>query len=109
MSHPFGFVANIDWSNWTWLRTPGRRRGWAKPLLLVLLVAVCFLVCCPDANAGPGGQIVKQALSTKYGKIGGAIVGGLLLIACILLLPLIVYVKFKEAIGIRRTKKDLAF
>jgi hypothetical protein len=77
-------------------------------LLLVVLVAVCFLVYCPEADAGPGGQFVKQALSSKFGKVGGLIVGGLLLIAVVLLLPLMLYIKYKESAGIRRTKKDLA-
>lgn len=98
MSNLFDSVAKIIW----------RRRGWVKPLLLVVLVAVCFLIDCPEADAGPGGHFVKQALSSKFGKIGGIIVGGLLLLAFILLLPLILYIKYKESAGIRRTKKDLA-
>jgi hypothetical protein len=76
-------------------------------LVLLVLVAVCFLVFCPEADAAPGGQFVKQALSTKFGKIGGLIVGGLFLLAAIILLPLILYVYFAERAGIRKTKSDL--
>ncbi len=82
-----------------------RRRGWVKLILMIVLIAVCIFVVCPEADAAPGGQFVKLALKSKF---GGIIVGGLMLIACILLLPLILYVQYKEAAGIRKTKSDLA-
>ena len=88
--------------------TTFRRRGWVKLILMIVLVAVCIFVVCPEADAAPGGQFVKQALKSKFGRIGGIIVGGLMLIACILLFPLILYVQYKEAAGIRKTNNDLA-
>ena len=90
------------------VETSSHRRGWINLTLLIVLVAVCFFACCPEAEAAPGGQFVKQMLSSKYGRIGGIIVGGLLFVAFILLLPLILYVKYKESAGIRKTKRDLA-
>ena len=85
-----------------------QHRRWVKLILMIVLVAVCIIVISPEADAAPGGQFVKQALKTKFGRIGGIIVGGLLLVACILLLPLILYVQYKKSAGIRKTKSDLA-
>ena len=85
-----------------------RRHRWVKLILMIVLVAVCIFIICPEADAAPGGQFVKQALKSKYGRIGGLIVGGLMLIAFILFLPLILYVQYKEWAGIRKTKSDLA-
>ena len=85
-----------------------QRRGWVNVILMIVLVAVCIFVVCPEADAAPGGQFVKQALKSKYGRIGGIIVGGLMLIAFVLFLPLILYVQYKEWAGIRKTKSDLA-
>ncbi len=85
-----------------------RCRGWVKLVLMLVLIAVCIFVICPEADAAPGGQFVKQALKSKFGRIGGIIVGGLMLIACILLSPLILYVHYKKSAGIRKTKGDLA-
>lgn len=81
---------------------------WVNALLFVALIGVCLFAFCNEADAGPGGQFVKQALSTKFGRIGGMVVGGLLLLATLILLPLIIYVKIREVAGIRRTKADLA-
>jgi hypothetical protein len=81
---------------------------WVRFLLLLCLVGVCLFVFCQEADAGIGGQFVKKSLSTKFGRIGGIIVGGLTLLAAIILLPLILYVKIREWSGIRKTKQDLA-
>jgi hypothetical protein len=72
--------------------------------VLTVLVVYCFFVSCSEANAGPGGQFVKLLFGTKLGWI----LGGLLLLASILLAPLLIYAELALAAGIRRTKKDLA-
>jgi hypothetical protein len=81
---------------------------WVNAFLFVAIIGVCFFAFCNEADAAPGGQFVKQALSTKFGRIGGMFVGGLILLAALILFPLILYVKIREAAGIRRTKADLA-
>lgn len=83
-------------------------RVWLQKTLAVVLICACIFACCETAEAGPGGQFVKQALSTKFGRIGGLVVGGLLLIAAIILFPLIAYAYLAERAGIRHTKRDLA-
>lgn len=85
-----------------------RRGAWVKPCLMVGLIAISFFAFCLEADAAPGGQFVKQALKTKYGKIGAIIVGCLLLGLVILLLPLLIYAKWAKSSGIRKTKADLA-
>ncbi|MBS0206484.1 MAG: hypothetical protein JSS49_26650 [Planctomycetes bacterium] len=85
-----------------------RRAAWVKPALVAGLVAICFFAFCLEADAAPGGQFVKQALSSKYGRIGALIVGCLLLLLVILLLPLFLYAMYAESSGIRKTKADLA-
>lgn len=85
-----------------------RRTGWVKPFVVAGLVSIFFFALSLEADAAPGGQFVKQALSTKYGKIGAVIVGCLLLGLVILLLPLFIYALYAESSGIRKTKADLA-
>lgn len=80
---------------------------WVRFVLLVCLVGMCLFVFCQEADAGIGGQFARKALSTKFGRIGGLVVGGLMLLAAIILLPLILYVKLREWSGIRKTKRDL--
>lgn len=77
-------------------------------MLVVAFVAICCLTFCQEADAGPGGQFVKQLLSSKFGAIGAVIVGGGLLVLGILLAPLLIYAWYAEAAGIRKTKTDLA-
>lgn len=85
----------------------GRRGAWVKPLFMTGLVSICFFAFSLEANAGPGGQFVKQALKSRFGQIGAIIVGCLFLGLVILLLPLIMYAKYAESRGIRKTKADL--
>ena len=76
-------------------------------LLMGLAVSLVFLIFSEDAVAGPGGQFVKKALSSKFGRWGALLIGGLLLIAFIIFLPLILYIAWKERRGIKRTQNDL--
>src|ERR1700749_3973493 len=86
-----------------------RRAAWSKPLLLMSLMAICLFTFCQEAEAGPGGQFAKQLFSSKFGRIGGLIVGGLLLILVVLLSPLFIYVWYAKKSGIRKTKEDLTY
>ncbi len=86
----------------------GRRAAWVNPLIMAGLVAICFFAFSLEADAGPGGQFVKQALKSRFGKIGAIIVGCLFLGLIILLLPLLIYATYAKSSGIRKTKADLA-
>lgn len=86
----------------------GRRAEWVRPLFVAGLASICFFAFSLEADAGPGGQFVKQALKSRFGQIGALIVGSLLLVLVILLLPLFIYAKYAESSGIRKTKADLA-
>src|SRR6187402_1205065 len=73
-------------------------------LVRVLLVAALFsLLAVLDADvawAGPGGVFVKAAAKSTLGKIVFGILG-------VLFLPLIIWVFAAQALGVRRTRKEL--
>lgn len=68
-------------------------------LLTLLVIAVLFMV--EPAYAGPGGYIAKGLFKTFWGKI---LLGAL----TIILLPFILYVKFREYFAVRKNKKILS-
>jgi hypothetical protein len=73
-------------------------------MVRVLLVAALFsLLAVLDADvawAGPGGVFVKAAAKSTLGKIVFGILG-------VLFLPLIIWVLGAQALGVRRTRKEL--
>lgn len=72
-----------------------------KPNTILILVLLLFAITVPDyALAGPGGYIAKGLFKTWYGKI-------FLVLISIILLPLIVYIRSREYLGIRKNKKQL--
>ncbi len=70
-------------------------------LLIFLLIFIAIFLIVDPALAGPGGYIAKGLFKTWWGKL-------LLVAISIVLLPLIIYVKMREAIAIRKNKKTLA-
>lgn len=62
---------------------------------------ILFLLPGEAAWAGPGGEIVELAFKTWWGRI-------IVLVLAVVLLPLILYVFVRQALGVRSTKKDLA-
>jgi len=78
---------NIRNSCWSWL-----------PLFLGALFLLVFSI--PEAQAGPGGEVIELVFKTKIGRI-------LFGIAAVILLPLFLYIFIREKIGIKRTKQDL--
>lgn len=72
-------------------------------LIVIVLIAILlmWLVVEPgETLAGPGGQFVKSITKSPLGKV-------VLGIVAVILLPLIIYVVVREAMGVRQTKRDL--
>jgi hypothetical protein len=67
---------------------------------ILLLVLFTTVIEVQEALAGPGGKILKELFSSPLGKIVGVVLG-------IILLPFIIYVRVKEAMGTKRTYRDL--
>lgn len=68
-------------------------------LTIVLVILVLFFFIDP-IYAGPGGAIAKGLFKTWWGKI-------LLIGLTVILLPLIIYVKFREFFAVKNAKKEL--
>ncbi|HDZ04624.1 hypothetical protein LCGC14_0080310 [marine sediment metagenome] len=68
-------------------------------IILVLVIALVLFDIDP-MYAGPGGTVVKAIFKTWWGKILMSIIG-------IILLPLTIYVYFREYIAINKCKKEL--
>lgn len=67
-------------------------------LFTLLIVAVIFMV--EPAYAGPGGYIAKGIFKTWWGKL-------LMIALAIILLPLILYIKFREYFAVKKNKQIL--
>lgn len=81
-----------------------RCAGWfdSRTIVLLLVCVVVAIVIVPEALfAGPGGEIVEAVFKTTWGRI-------ILLVLVIVLGPVIAYVMVREAIEVRRTRRDLA-
>lgn len=76
-------------------------RAEARFVLVATLLLFLVLVTTSAALAGPGGQFAKAIAKTWPGKIA---LGVLFLI----LLPLGLYVMTREALEVRKTRRDLA-
>jgi hypothetical protein len=72
------------------MRTSYRIYSWA--------FVIAILIQTNDAFAGPGGAIAKAAFTTWWGRL-------ILILLVIIFLPLIIYVKTREKLGIRKATK----
>jgi inner membrane protein import complex subunit Tim44-like protein len=78
-----------------------RGSRWLKIALLLAAVFVVLAVVDPQlAWAGPGGVFVKAAAKTLVGQIVLGVLG-------VLFLPLVLWVFIGQALGIRRTRREL--
>lgn len=73
-----------------------------KKIKIYCFLATLFILLlqAQEAFAGPGGRILKELFDTPLGKIVGIVLG-------IVFLPLILYIKFREAIEVKKTHRDL--
>lgn len=71
-----------------------------KYVVVLLLIVGLIMLDVEPALAGPGGAIAKGLFKTWWGKLIMAVV-------TIVLLPLILYIKFKEYFTVRANKKVL--
>lgn len=70
-----------------------------RVVVLALIVVFLFLFVDP-IYAGPGGTVVKAIFKTFWGKVLLTAIG-------IILLPLIIYVKYREYFAVKKCKKEL--
>tara|TARA_R110000765_G_scaffold28415_3_gene68535 strand:+ start:2048 stop:2767 length:720 start_codon:yes stop_codon:yes gene_type:complete len=68
--------------------------------IILVLVITLVLFDIDPMFAGPGGTVVKAIFKTWWGKVLMSIIG-------IILLPLIIYVYFREFLAIKKCKKEL--
>lgn len=68
--------------------------------IILVLVITLVLFDIDPMFAGPGGTVVKAIFKTWWGKVLMSIIG-------IILLPLIIYVYFREFLSIKKCKKEL--
>ena len=72
-----------------------------KQVVIFSVVMLILLIFVEPAYAGPGGFVAKGLFKTWYGKILGFALA-------IILLPLIIYVRFKEYFSVKQNQKTLA-
>ncbi|WP_420401631.1 hypothetical protein [Flagellimonas sp.] len=72
-----------------------------KQFFLITLFILVLLLWVDPLYAGPGGAIAKAFFKTWWGK-------AILIALTVIFLPLVIYVRLREYIEIRRTKKQLA-
>jgi hypothetical protein len=69
-------------------------------ILGIILLVVVLLIFVDPVYAGPGGAIAKGLFKTWWGKL-------LMIVLGIILLPLILYIRFREYLSVRKNKKEL--
>ena len=84
-----------------WSRLHTSPRTEVRILLAMMLALALLMVVTSPVLAGPGGQFAKVIFKSTLGQIALVVLG-------FILLPLALYVWIRQAVEVRKTRRDLA-